>query len=201
MLEKFAEIIEGFYKTNHNGELCFHPKGKRVSLSMDESSSSVRFMLDIGFYLRHAAEVDDLLIVDESELNLHPENQRRVARLFATLANLGIRIFITTHSDYIVKELNTLIMLNHDEPHLKRIAKAEGYASSELIDPKKIKVYVAEESLIQIEGNKRKSRSRTLVETDINPQLGIEVQSFDKTINKMNEIQESIIWRREQDDE
>ena len=86
-------------------------------------------------------------------------------------------------------------MLNHDEPHLDRIAKKEGYDSSKLIDPKKIKVYVAEESLIQIEGNKRKSCCHTLVEADINPQLGIEVQSFDKTINKMNEIQESIIWR------
>ncbi len=81
-------------------------------------------------------------------------------------------------------------MLNHDESHLKRIAKAEGYASSELIDPKKIKVYVAEESLMQIEGNKRKSRCHTLVEADIHSQLGIEVQSFNKTINKMNEIQE-----------
>jgi predicted ATPase len=44
-------------------------------------------------------------MVDEPELNLHPENQRRVARLFARLINLGIKVFITTHSDYIVKEL------------------------------------------------------------------------------------------------
>ncbi len=65
---------------------------------MDERSSSVRSMFDIGFYLRHAAERGDLLIVDEPELNLHPENQRRVARLFATLANLGIRVFIATYS-------------------------------------------------------------------------------------------------------
>lgn len=197
VLEKFAEIIGGFYKVDRSGELRFHPKGKRLRLTMGESSSSVRSMLDIGFYLRHAAEVGDLLIIDEPELNLHPENQRRIARLFASLANLGVKILITTHSDYIVKELNTLIMLNHDEPHLKRIAKAEGYASSELIDPKKIKAYVAEEALIQIEGNKKKSRCHTLVEADISPQLGIEVQSFDRTINKMNEIQESIIWRDE----
>lgn len=201
VLEKFADIIGGDYKVDRNGELRFLPKGKRPELTMGESSSSVRSMLDIGFYLRHAAEVGDLLIIDEPELNLHPENQRRIARLFASLANLGVKILITTHSDYIVKELNTLIMLNHNEPHLKRIAKAEGYASSELIAPKKIKAYVAEKALVQIEGNKKKSRCHTLVEADINPQLGIEVQSFDKTINKMNEIQEEIIWGGEQDDE
>ena len=200
-LAKFADSIGGAYNVDRNGELSFLSKGKRLRLTMDEISSSVRSMLDIGFYLRHAAERGNLLIVDEPELNLYPENQRRIARLFASLANLGVKILISTHSDYIVKELNTLIMLNHDEPHLKRIVKAEGYDSSELIDPKKIKVYVAKEGLVQIEGNKRKSRCHTLAEADINPQLVIEVQSFDKTINKMNEIQEEIIWRGEWDDE
>jgi len=31
-------------------------------------------------------------------INLHPENQRRIARLFARLVNLGVKVFITTHS-------------------------------------------------------------------------------------------------------
>ena len=80
-------------------------------MTMDESSSAVRSLLDIGFYLRHVANPGDLLMVDEPELNLHPENQRLIARLFARIVNLGIKVFITTHSDYIIKELNTLIML------------------------------------------------------------------------------------------
>lgn len=194
VLERFADIIGGSYRVTRNDELYFVPKGAQVKLSMDESSSGVRSMLDIGFYLRHEAEPGDLLMVDEPELNLHPENQRRLARLFAHLVNLGLKVFITTHSDYIVKELNTLIMLNHDEPYLKRIAEVEGYDSSELIDPQKIKIYVAEEGLVRLEGNKRRSRCHTLVEADVDPQMGIEVGSFDETINKMNEIQKAIMW-------
>lgn len=194
ILERFADIIGGSYGVTRNDELYFAPKDARVKLSMDESSSGVRSMLDIGFYLRHVAQPGNLLIIDEPELNLHPENQRRVARLFARLINLGIKIFITTHSDYIVKELNTLIMLNHDEPYLKRIAEVEGYDSSELVDPQKIKIYVAEEGLVRLEGNKRRSRCHTLVEADVDPQMGMEVRSFDKTINKMNEIQKAIVW-------
>ena len=58
--------------------------------------------------------------------------------------NLGIRVFVTTHSDYIVKELNTLIMLHQDKPYLKRIAEAEGYRTEELIAADKIRVYIAE---------------------------------------------------------
>lgn len=195
VLRCFDNVVGGAYRVTSSDELHFVPKNKRVRLDMDESSSSVRSLLDVGFYLRHVAKAGDLLMVDEPELNLHPENQRRVARLFARLVNLGVKVFLTTHSDYIVKELNTLIMLNHDEPYLKRIAEREGYESSELLATEKVKVYVAEESLVQLEGNRRKSRCQTLVKADIDPELGIEVRSFDETINKMNEIQDAILWR------
>jgi predicted ATPase len=84
-LENFADIIGGEYLVTRNDELYFKPKGKPIKLTMDESSSAVRSLLDIGFYLRHLAKTGDLLIVDEPELNLHPENQRRIARLFARL--------------------------------------------------------------------------------------------------------------------
>jgi AAA ATPase-like protein len=194
ILNNFADIIGGEYSVNRNDELHFNPKGKRVKLTMRESSSAVRSLLDIGFYLRHVAKIGDLLIVDEPELNLHPNNQRRIARLFARLVNLGIKVFITTHSDYIVKELNILIMLNHDKIHLKQIAEDNNYNKNELISADKIKVYIAEESKIKLDGNSRKSNCQTLTAVDINPEIGIEVRSFDATINNMNEIEEAILW-------
>ena len=193
MLERFADIIGGEYKMIR-GELYFIPKGKRIRLSMHESASAVRSMLDIGFYLRHVAKQGDLLMVDEPELSLHPENQRRIARLFARLVNLGIKVFITTHSDYIVKELNTLIMLNQNKPYLKKIAKREGYDSSELLGSEKIKVYIAEEALLKPDGYKQIRHYPTLRKAQIDPELGIEARSFDKTINKMNDIQDAIVW-------
>jgi AAA ATPase domain len=197
VLADFADIIGGEYTVTRNDELYYVPKGKRVKLSMDQSSSAVRSLLDIGFYLRHEAQRGDLLMVDEPELNLHPENQRRVARLFARLVNLGIKIFITTHSDYIIKELNTLIMLNHDKPHLKRIAEEEGYLAEELISAERIKVYMAEEALIKLEDSQRTTKCQTLTPADINPELGIEARSFDRTIETMNRIQEAIVWGEE----
>ena len=80
VLERFADIIGGEYRVTRNDELYFIPRGKRIRLNMDESSSGVRSMLVIGFYLRHVAKRGDLLMVDEPELSLHPENQRRIAR-------------------------------------------------------------------------------------------------------------------------
>lgn len=194
ILNDITDIIGGDYQVTKNDDLYYVPKGKRIKLTMDESSSAVRSLLDIGFYLRHVAAPGDLLIVDEPELNLHPENQRRVARLFARLVNIGVQVFITTHSDYIVKELNTLIMLNKEDDRLRKLAEEEGYKSQETLDYKKVKVYIAEESLIKLDGAKKRTRCQTLVQAKIDEQYGIEARSFDKTIEEMNRIQEEIIW-------
>jgi hypothetical protein len=198
LLEDFTDIIGGEYSVTGNDELYFKPKGKRVRLTMDESSSAVRSLLDLGFYLRHEVEPGDLLMMDEPELNLHPESQRRIARLFARLVNLGVKVFLTTHSDYIIKELNTLIMLNRDEPYLKAIAGQEGYGCNELLDSGRVQVYIAESALTHIPGNKKRSRCQTLVAAHIDQELGIEARSFDLTINDMNRIQERIVWEGEE---
>jgi hypothetical protein len=195
VLEDFADIIGGEYNVSSDDVLSFIPKGKRIRLSMDESSSAVRSLLDLGFYLRHVAKPGDLLMVDEPELNLHPENQRRVARLFARLIQLGIKVFITTHSDYIIKELNTLIMLGRkDIPRMLEIAKREGYKPEEMLTTNQVRVYIAEQTYILKDGNQKRSKGQTLTEADISPEFGIEARSFDTTIDEMNRIQDEIIW-------
>lgn len=189
IIESFVDIIGGDYLVTKNDELYFSPTKKKIKLTMDESSSGVRSALDLGFYLKHVAKKGDLLIIDEPELNLHPENQRKIARLFAQLVNIGIKVFITTHSDYIIRELNTLIMLNSDKPHIKKIQEEENYSSSELLDFSKVKVYITENAKVPTKLRK----VNTLIEAPID-ENGIEVRSFDDTIEKINQIQEAIVW-------
>jgi len=194
LISDFYDIIGGKYTVNKSDELYYEPKGIKIKLPMDESSSAVRSLLDIGFYINHIARPGDLLMVDEPELNLHPENQRKVARLFAILVNLGIKVFITTHSDYFIKELSTLIMLKRDKPYLKEIAKREGYKETELLEAKQVKMYIAEGALIKLDGGKRKTKCQTLTKANISQDSGIEARSFDQTIETMNRIQEDIVW-------
>lgn len=194
ILADFSDIIGGDYQVTRNDELYYVPKGARVKLTMDESSSAVRSLLDIGFYLRHVAAPGDLLIVDEPELNLHPANQRRVARLFSRLLQVGIKVFITTHSDYIIKELNTLILLNQDNPRLRALAEREGYRQDELLDYTRLRVYIAEESKIKLDGGKKRVTCKTLVAAHVDAGTGIEARSFDETIEDMNRIQDEIVW-------
>lgn len=194
ILREFTDIIGGVYHVTKNDELYYVPKGMRIKLTMAESSSAVRSLLDIGFYLRHVAAPNDLLMVDEPELNLHPENQRRVARLFSRLINIGIKVFLTTHSDYLIKEINTLIMLRQDDDRLRQIAKREGYQNDELLSSDNVHVYIAKEDMIKVEGGQRRTKCQTLVPAIIDPKMGIEVSSFDETIEKMNSIQEEIVF-------
>ena len=195
ILDDFTDIVGGAYIITSNDVLYYTPKSTRRKLTMVESSSTARALLDLSFYLNCIAEKGDLLMIDEPELSLHPENQRRIARLFARLVNIGVKVFVTTHSDYIIKELNTLIMLNHDKPHLKQVAKENGYQDSELINADQVKLYMTKEKLMPLEeGQKRRRRGYTLVPADIDPEFGIEADSFDETIDAMNKIQRDIVW-------
>jgi predicted ATPase len=196
LLEAFKEIIGGSYKVIKDQGLAYQPKGRgKLRFSMSESSSCIRALLDVGFYLRCKAKQGDVFIIDEPELNLHPRNQRAFARLVARMVNAGIRVFITTHSDYLIKEFNTLIMLAQKTPHTQKMRKTHGYADEELLSPERVKLYMTGTELkaASVKG-KRATRINTLKLATIYPDRGIEVTTFDTTIEEMNAIQSEILY-------
>jgi len=189
VLKEFNKILGGTYKISKAGSVQFVPKKKirhlsDKELSMNDSSGAVRSLLQLRFYLYHIATKQDFLIIDEPELNLHPANQRLMARLLAKLVNLGFKIFVTTHSDYLVRELNTLLMLKGEAEYLKKIAEENGYTDDELLTPEQVCLYTA----------KIREKKYTLEKAKITSQYGIEAKTFDSTIDEMNRIQESILF-------
>ena len=58
--------------------------------------------------LRGGLEPGDTLIIDEIEAHLHPAAQTQMATLLARLVRAGVRVLITTHSDWLLKELGNL---------------------------------------------------------------------------------------------
>ncbi|RUT06616.1 hypothetical protein DSM106972_028730 [Dulcicalothrix desertica PCC 7102] len=56
-------------------EIVFHPLNNGASLEMQVSSSMVKELAPLLLCLRYLAEPNDLLIIDEPEMNLHPEAQ------------------------------------------------------------------------------------------------------------------------------
>lgn len=194
LLEAFDSIIGGSYKVVKQ-QLVFQAKGKgKQRFNMNEASSCIRALLDVGLYLRCSARAGDLFMIDEPELNLHPKNQRAFARLVAQMVNAGIKVFLTTHSDYMVKELNTLIMLNQRTEHTREVQQEYGYSEAELLDPDKVRLYMTSVATKPAIGAGRRSRIRTLKLATICPDRGIEVETFDATIETMNAIQSEILY-------
>ena len=196
IINSFDMVLGGEYKVQRDG-IFYVPGKSRVRLSMGESASSVRSLLNLGIYLKHIAKPGGILMIDEPELNLHPKNQRLMARLLAMLINAGIKVFITTHSDYILKEINTLIMLSNSlvklENFTERTMEKYGYRKNELLESKALKVYIAQNDLIEVEGSSKRQRHNTFVPAPID-ENGVEVSAFDETIDKMNEIQDWLLF-------
>jgi ABC-type Na+ transport system ATPase subunit NatA len=195
LLDRFEKIVGGSYVTNHEGVTHFKPKGSNLKLGLGEASSSVRSLLIVWYWLKFFAKKGDMLMLDEPELNLHPANQRRLARFIAALINEGVKVFLTTHSDYIIKEFNTLIMLNQDSPKMAEIIeKLQDYTPEDKLDASCVAVYMARKESILRTGGKRKTKIQTLVKAEISQTLGIEAISFDETIDDMNAVQETIYY-------
>lgn len=195
LMDAFDAVIGGSYKVVKGKGLYYQPKGAgQPRLSMSESSSSVRALLDIGFYLRCRAKPGDLLVIDEPELNLHPVNQRSLARLVARLVNSGILVFMTTHSDYIIKELNTLIMLHPTTPHHLAMRTKFKYANEEILNPERVKLFMTCTKMEVREGKGKRAKLNSMREATIHPDQGMEVDTFDTTIETMNEIQTEILF-------
>lgn len=195
LLRRFETIVGGAYMTNKEGVTYFQPKGTQLKLGLGQVSSSVRSLLIVWYWLKYFAKKGDMLMLDEPELNLHPVNQRRLARFLVALVNNGIKVFITTHSDYIVREFNTLIMLNQaSEKILPLLDKFKDYTPEDKLDYQRVGLYMTEDGYVLRANSKRKTKIKTLIKADISPTLGIEAKSFDKTIDDMNAVQEAIYY-------
>ena len=118
-----ARILGGSLKFQAEGSeqrLMFVPRGG-PALPMHGTSSMVRALAGLDLYLRYAAREGDTLIIDEPEMNAHPEAQIGLIELLARLVNSGVRVVLTTHSPYIVDHLNNLMSA-------QRIASSEDKA-------------------------------------------------------------------------
>jgi predicted ATP-dependent endonuclease of OLD family len=51
-----------------------------------------------------------LIFIEEPEAHLHPEVQVKLIEYFVELAKLGVKIIITTHSDYMLSKLSNILL-------------------------------------------------------------------------------------------
>lgn len=175
-----TELLHGSISVTKNGDIEFTPVSTAKTskhLPIHLTSSIVKTLSSLIIYLKHLAKKNDLLIIDEPEMNLHPDNQVILARIFARLVNAGLRLVISTHSDYIIREFNNLIMLHSlKKTELKGIIERRHYNKEELLDPKNTDV-------LYFNFNKR---GKVEIEHPEISKYGFSIPSIDAAINAQN---------------
>lgn len=90
----------------------YRPAGWKRDLPLMNASSMVSELAPVALYLRHIVRPGDTLIIEEPESHLHPEMQVAFLRQLAGAVKAGVRIIITTHSEWILEELANLVLMS-----------------------------------------------------------------------------------------
>ena len=181
------EIVKGRY-TIDKANIYFtpyksssNPDNYNSKMSLHLTSSTVKTFFSLTFYFEHLANKGDCLIIDEPELNLHPDNQRKIAKILARAVNMGLKVVISTHSDYIVREFNNLIMLNDEFDGKDEILKKYDYEKDDKLDSSAISAYLF----------KNNSICPMKIEAE-----GIISDTFDEIINSLNSSSDDIYYAK-----
>ncbi|WP_437764663.1 AAA family ATPase [Sorangium sp. So ce281] len=173
-----AAVLGGEVSVSDLGEMVFSPgQAPERRLSVHLTASVVKSLASLVFYFRHMAREGDFLIIDEPELNLHPDNQRKIARILAKAVNRGFRIMMSTHSDYLIRELNHLLMLGRLTAGGSNLVDELEYDRASLLRPEQVGVYLF---------NDHRAQAVSVTES------GFEVKTIDDEINRLNAVSQRI---------
>lgn len=182
--EKHPEVISyieeamlGIRYEIKDNRLFLVDKKTNIAFPQYLASTSVRTLASLHLWLKHEAHFISALFIDEPEMSLHPANQIKMARLLVRLANAGIRVWITTHSDYIIKEINNCLMLANDFEGKEALMQELGYTEADILKSEDLRAYIAQEGRLD------------RIETD---SLGMMTSAFDEAISQINNASDKL---------
>ena len=142
---RMSETLE---RTVLGGGLAFDPSRESGGLTykiaggpavgVEAAASMIRSLAGLHCYFRTWAQEQDLIVMDEPEMNAHPEAQLRLMEFFAELVRRRFRVLLTTHSPYMLDHLNNLVAMSKI-PVERRQDLVRGYGEG--IDPNHVAVY------------------------------------------------------------
>lgn len=108
------ELLEGKIEVKRAApeaypDFLYRPNQSEETLRMSHSSAMVSELAPLVLYLRGIVRQGDLLIIEEPESHLHPGAQTIIAQTLARLVRAGVRVLITTHSNYLLQQISNLI--------------------------------------------------------------------------------------------
>ena len=99
-------------RTANYPSFSYQPADWKEELPLMRASSMVSELAPVVLYLRYVVNAGDVLIIEEPEAHLHPAMQAALARELARLVRAGVRIVLTTHSEWLLEQIANLVKLS-----------------------------------------------------------------------------------------
>ena len=87
-------------------EFVYCPEGTKQQIRLSRASSMVSELASLVLFMRSAVGRGDTVIIEEPEAHLHPAAQTEMARALTRLVRGGVRVIVTTHSDWLLKVIS-----------------------------------------------------------------------------------------------
>lgn len=118
----------------------YRPEGRKENIPLMRASSMVSEVAPVILYLRHLVQPGDVLIIEEPESHLHPGMQAAFTRQLVAIVRSGVRVMLTTHSDYVLEELANLVRMSELPEHQQAGLEGAEYA----LEPENVGVWLFE---------------------------------------------------------
>ena len=109
-----TEVLAGqiHLKPSSSGypDFRYRPQGIEEEMRLSQASSMVSELAPLVLFLRSGIKPGDTLIIEEPEAHLHPGAQADMAVILARLVRAGVKVIITTHSDWLLQEISNLTL-------------------------------------------------------------------------------------------
>ena len=111
LLEEFRRILDGrVYKEQNSGKYFYETNNANIPISA--AASSIKEIAPLSLFINRFDVSVSSILIEEPEAHLHPLKQRMMADVLSMLVNNRACIQITTHSDYLIRRINELVVLN-----------------------------------------------------------------------------------------
>lgn len=132
-----TNMLKGSIRQKHTPKgypvFAYQPDGWPSEIPLPNASSAVSEIAPAVLYLRHLVTPGETLIIEEPEAHLHPAQQVEFTRQLAIAVRSGIRILITTHSEWLLDALANLVRLSELAPHQQRGQEAASALSPDQV--------------------------------------------------------------------
>lgn len=185
--EDFRKIIQVLEKEAFRGSVDFMPgqlplreigfetrwKGRKLAMPVRRASSSILETASLILWVKHLLEPGDVLIVEEPEAHLHPENERRIARVLVRLVRSGVTVICTTNSPMILHQISNHILAAQVPP-----GGRASFTEQDLLYEGEVGVYLFRP--------RRKGRGSEIRFVPVAPGFGIPEDEFVRVAEEIN---------------